>query len=58
MGTEFVLIFASLLSNEQIKTALYLERPIHQVQVHQMLYIEQQHKNTRKILEAIEGLKK
>jgi hypothetical protein len=53
MGIEFVLIMASLLSNEQIRTALYLDRPAAQIQIQQQQYIEMREKNTQKILEAI-----
>ena len=58
MGIEFTLIFISLLSNEQVKTALYLERPASQIQIRQQAIIEQRESDTMKIIEELKVLKK
>ena len=58
MGIEFTLIFISLLSNEQVKTALYLERPASQIQIMQKAIIEQRESDTMKIIEELKVLKK
>ena len=58
MGIEFLFIFVNLMSHEQVRTAFYLDRPAAQIQIQQQAYIEQNDANTKKILEAIENVKK
>ena len=58
MGIRLVIMLGTLFGNEQIKTAFYLERPSHQIQIQQQVLIEQMESNKDEILKTLEGLKK